>query len=185
MDRERRELAQAKRDNRIPYLQGSQDDPGWYGGKIHFAGRLVSNSGGRDTFTVELEQPVIATSSRFTRRFGSHRFVRIRIDTKTAHEKAKSIHEYFQAPFIISGRVFRAFHAKENTVFLFMTNEVIERSPATDGPSPRVRYRIREPTTSPERDDFSLSDFLQWHNPTDIKQNAEQVCTFTINVLVY
>ena len=102
------------------------------------------------------------------RRFGSRRFIRARIQKDALNQKGNLLSEYFRRPFIIGGAVFRAFYAKEQNVFLFRTNErVVTRDKGV--------LSVCSPSTRNARKDFSLMDFLNWHN--NLELNSEQVFT--------
>ncbi|KAF9478503.1 hypothetical protein BDN70DRAFT_44221 [Pholiota conissans] len=137
-------------------------EPGWYGGKIHFGGRIKSLSkdksvsAKKSSYEIVLDSCSLSTSSRFTRRFGSWSFVRIKIPQDTFHSANNNLNEFFKKPFVIWGQVYRACYAKRDNVFLFLTNELYPLGP-----------------TIPGR--FSLSDFVNWHNP--IEHNAKQLMT--------
>ena len=102
----------------------NEDDKDWYGGKVHFTAKVV---GGRDKkgFSLVLDRPTLGSSNRFMRRFGSRRFIRVRIQKDALMQKGGGLFEYFRRPFIIAGVVFRAFFAKEQNVFLVRTNESV------------------------------------------------------------
>ncbi|KAJ8488013.1 hypothetical protein ONZ51_g3830 [Trametes cubensis] len=138
-------------------------DPDWYGGRIHFTAQLHKDKG-NDDFRFVLDRPELGSSNRFARRFGSRRFIRVRVH-KDLLRNAKELREYFKQPFIIGGAVFRAFYAKEQNVFLFRTNErVVTRDKGV--------LSVCSPPTRNARKDFSLMDFLNWHN--NLELNSEQ-----------
>lgn len=62
---------------------------------------------------------------------------------------------FFRRPFIIAGRVFRAFLEKEKNVFFFMTNENSDPGLVLDTVSQKL----------------SIDDFLNWHNPIELNKN--------------
>lgn len=134
----------------------------WYGGSVCFPAR-VKKAGPSESFTLDLLPPTLGPSTRFTRAFGSHSFVRVKLDQGMVLREGRNLIEFFQTPFIIGGRVFRAFYAKENTVHLFMTNETVvvnkEGSPVV--------------ATNSKHEGMSVMEFLQWHN--DPYHNSAQV----------
>lgn len=154
------------------------DDKEWYGGKVHFTGRLRYDHKTKQ-FDVILERPYLFSSTRFARRFGSDAFVRLRVDSRVLYQHGKTVREYVKKPLLISGRVFRAFYAKEETIFFFRTNDVVDTSQVEDaGPAIRVR-EPQGPSTDPLA--LSLIDFLHWHNPVSLNDN--QVCTALVIIL--
>ena len=90
-----------------------------------FTGRLSFDNEPKIT----LDKPYIFSSTRFSRRFGSDAFVRVRIDPKALHNHGKEVRDYVRRPLVIRGRVYRSFFAKEDTVFFFHTHEVVEPAP--------------------------------------------------------
>lgn len=162
----------------LTYLHDAED--GDYGGKVHFTARLKFSESGNHR--IELNRPFLGTSCRFSRRFGSHSFVRIRIDKDTIFRSDHHLVKYFQRPFIIGGWVFRAFYSKEYNVFLFKTNEVVHTIPSGSASPGQPGLCIRGPhkTGSGSTVGLSLLEFLQWHN--DISLNSAQVCNRLIDL---
>jgi hypothetical protein len=140
-------------------LGHSTDYPGWYGGKVEFRAKLQKDEK-TNSYKIVLERCMLGTSCRFTRRFGSKSFLRIKIPSRILHSNTNGLIAYFRNPFVIWGRIFRAFYAKDDNVFLFRTNEIFDES------------HIR-PDHFPG---FSLLQFIEWHNPLEFNRN--QVCTF-------
>ncbi|KAI0711161.1 RNA dependent RNA polymerase-domain-containing protein [Cerioporus squamosus] len=118
------------------------EDPSWYGGKVHFTAKVIVDKEKKDDFRLVLDRPTLGTSNRFMRRFGSRRFIRVRIQKDALMQKGGTLAEYFYRPFVISGAVFRAFFAKEQNVFLFRTNEVM-----------------------------SLFELIEWHNDLELNND--------------
>jgi hypothetical protein len=148
----------------------------WYGGKVHFSIRLVlpkeASTGGKRpqlwaNLTYVLDEAKLASSTQFSRQFGSKRFLRLRVPDTLLYNNAGLV-EFCKRPFIFFSWVFRAFYAKGSTVFLVKTNEVLENLP--DG-----SLGIRPPSTHTRNNlDFSFHEFFQWHNPLEL--NVNQVC---------
>ncbi len=141
------------------------DKPGWYGGKVHFTAKVVVDKEKKDDFRLVLDRPTLGTSNRFMRRFGSRRFIRVRIQKDALMQKGNRLADYFYRPFVISGAVFRAFFAKEQNVFLFRTNEVVQE---LDG-----IVQVVPPSGPPAHGEISLFELIKWHN--DLKFNNDQV----------
>ncbi|KAH8114962.1 RNA dependent RNA polymerase-domain-containing protein [Phellopilus nigrolimitatus] len=145
---------------------GCSGSSSWYGGKVHFIGKLkeAGKKDGKHNFTIELDRPELGPSSRFARRFGSHSFLRVNIKKDILNNKnmADDLAAFFYRPFVINGRVYRGLLSKEHSVFLYMTNERVENrrivSPKDDVDSPGGQ--------------MSLLRFLNWHNP--LKENQNQ-----------
>jgi RNA-dependent RNA polymerase len=147
-----------------PYagLGFSSEKPDWHGGKVIFRGilREIDSSDNQPAYSVFLLPPELGSSCRFARRFGSSAILRIKVSSVLLLKKNNRVVEYFLHPFILSGRVFRAFFAKDNTVFLVQTNETVDGLKISS--SMKLDGRL------------SLPEFLQWHNPFEVNQN--QVC---------
>ena len=136
-------------------LGNNSDYPGWYGGKIEFRAKLEKL--GAKQYKIVLEDCVLGASCRFTRRFGSWSFLRIKVPLDVFHESENGLGLFFKRPFVLWGRVFKTFYAKDQTVFLFRTNE----------PCPGLDSR------GSNLPGLSLQEFLMWHNP--LQENSKQV----------
>ena len=139
----------------------------WYGGKVHFTAKLMVTKG---DFKLSLDRPQLGTSNRFVRRFGSRRFIRVRIQKDALYQKGASLLEYFLRPLIIGNAVFRAFFAKEQTVFLIRTNEEVH------GYNENVR--LITPSGPTANGDMAFMEFIKWHN--DLNINKDQVLSTCI-----
>ncbi|KAG2159654.1 RNA dependent RNA polymerase-domain-containing protein [Suillus bovinus] len=125
----------------------------WYGGKIQQAARIVRAG---SSFKLELEKPEIRRSHRFARFLGSRRILQIRVPDNLIYDT--EVPKFLQSSkFVLCGRVFVPFHAKEGNVYLFETNENIDRQThPDDGDAHRL----------------TLHEFVQWHNP--LRLNSKQ-----------
>ncbi|KAG2116227.1 RNA dependent RNA polymerase-domain-containing protein [Suillus cothurnatus] len=121
----------------------------WYGGKIQQVARVVKAG---TSFKFELEKPEIRRSHRFARFLGSRRILQVRVPDNLTYDKVGSALREFliSSKFVLCGRVFVPFHAKEGSVYLFETNQNIDRrTKPGDGDSHRL----------------TLYQFVKWHNP--------------------
>ncbi|KAJ7039848.1 RNA dependent RNA polymerase-domain-containing protein [Mycena alexandri] len=126
-----------------------------YGGKICFSGNIEIDASKR--VKVVLERCVLTSSCRLYRRFGSSSFLRLRVPMKTLHSGDNGLKDFFRRPFIVFGSVFRAFYAKDGTVFLFKTKET---------------YHNSDNAIHDSNNGLSLFEFLEDFNP--LKLNADQ-----------
>ena len=133
----------------------------WHGGRIQQVGRLVRAQG---RFSIQLEKPEIRRSHRFSRFLGSRRILQVRVaddilyKDKLGDEVRRLL---YTSKFVLCGRVFLPFHAKEGSMYLLETSQDYERVPRKlDGDHLRI----------------SLKDFVQWHNPLNL--NQQQVREF-------
>ena len=76
-----------------------------------------------------LDHPTLGPSSRFTRCYGSSWLIRVKVSTGvlSRSDKVKELKKLLLRPLILTGQVFRFFHAKsmkkDTSVFLMATNE--------------------------------------------------------------
>ncbi|KAG6832945.1 hypothetical protein H0H92_004829 [Tricholoma furcatifolium] len=150
LDREEAALARDK----YAGLGHSDVAPGWYGGKVDFRAKLEKGENGH--YDIRLERSTLGPSCRFSRRFGSSSILRVKADTKKC---TTGLMDFFRKPFVLWTSVFRAFYAKDGSVFLFKTNERL------------VNDEIL-PDQHPEG--LSLLDLLDFHNPMDHIKNQNQ-----------
>ncbi|KAG2107049.1 RNA dependent RNA polymerase-domain-containing protein [Suillus discolor] len=121
----------------------------WYGGKIQQVARVVKAG---TSFKFELEKPEIRRSHRFARFLGSRRILQVRVPDNLTYDKVGSALREFliSSKFVLCGRVFVPFHAKEGSMYLMETNQNIDRQANLgDGDSHRL----------------TLYQFVEWHNP--------------------
>ncbi|OAX39662.1 hypothetical protein K503DRAFT_716030 [Rhizopogon vinicolor AM-OR11-026] len=128
----------------------------WYGGKIQQVARVVKAG---KSFKFELEKPEIRRSHRFARFLGSRRILQVRVPENIMYEKVgPGVRDFLMSSkFVLCGRVYVPFHAKDGSLYLFETKENIDRQ------------------TNPDDGDchrMTLYDFVQWHNP--LKLNSKQ-----------
>ncbi|KAN0061910.1 hypothetical protein ACQY0O_005905 [Thecaphora frezii] len=143
LDREQRALASNKFAGLGVFGDSSSDDT--YGGKVIFEGEICwtqrdfarasdhASSGG--PFRVRLSPPRLGPSCRFTRRFGSERFIRLKVDGRLLKELQKfqradkdslcqAFLAYLLRPFRLLGRVYRPLFVKDDTIWLFQVEEL-------------------------------------------------------------
>ncbi|KAF8582337.1 hypothetical protein K439DRAFT_1618397 [Ramaria rubella] len=131
---------------------------GWYGGRVQFIARLKEREKGNGKthflpYEVSLLKPELGPSNRFARRFGSRRFIRVRIP-KNITGTGNQLIEYFKKPFLLNHRVFRAFSAKDNNVFLVESDE-----------GPRESSKAKISRSVPP---LTFLDFVKHHNPLEL-----------------
>jgi RNA-dependent RNA polymerase len=140
--------------NEFAGLGFSQEEPNWYGGKVEFRATLQDTSSTDiPQYKIVLQRPVLGTSCRFTRRFGSQSFLRVKIPSALLNKRDHDLVRFLSRPFILTGYVFRAFYAKKDHVFLFKTCEVY------DGKN------VSEPMVTGRKSDLTFQQFIDWHNP--------------------
>lgn len=139
--------------NEMAGLGLSEEAPDWFGGKVHFTGKLIAEKHKKPPFKVVLKTPELGPSDRFARRWGSDRFLTLSLSKDVLRTEEKVI-DFLCHPFVLGDRVFRAFDAKDGNVFMFCTNEIVEGR------------RINTNRTLPGG--LSLQEFLAWHNPLEL-----------------
>ncbi|KAF9465114.1 RNA dependent RNA polymerase-domain-containing protein [Collybia nuda] len=141
-------------------LGHSIDNPGWYGGRVEFRGKLHKESKGKyNSYKIVLDRCSLGPSCRFARRFGSSNFLRIKIPAAILHHNDNDLNLFFSKPFVLWGRIFRSFYAKDDTVFLFRTNEIMNAAQIVPAGVAGL----------------SLLQFIDWHNP--LEPNSNQTMT--------
>lgn len=135
-------------------FQGFRD---WYGGKIQQAGRLVKEAG---SLKIKLEKMESRRSHRFGRYYGSRRFLHIRVSKDLIQKEREDVRRFFRQKFVLCGRIFVAFHAKERHVYLVETDENYDRQPQQ---------------WCGDHHRQSFNQFINWHNPLEVVKNTKQV----------
>ncbi|TFK75829.1 hypothetical protein BDN72DRAFT_785862 [Pluteus cervinus] len=137
--------------------------PGWHGGKVLLRGILQHIKTNRRRsiakpaqYMIQLERAELGPSTRFSRRFGSRSFFRLKVSKEVLRDV--DFDTFFQRPVILCGDVFRAFYAKDTNAFYFRTNETYNEK---TGISPGISSPVS----------FSIVDFLEWHNPIEHNKN--------------
>ncbi|KAL4070840.1 RNA dependent RNA polymerase-domain-containing protein [Scleroderma citrinum] len=139
---------------------------GWYGGKVHFTASIKLDAGGTkkgaesSNYRIVLNRPELGSSTRFSREFGSHSILRVRVSRQLINKAQSALVKFFSQRFLLCGIVYRVFYAKDNSVFLWATDESCGL--------PQLPRHARPPP-------LSLMDFLNWHNP--ILHNQSQSMT--------
>ncbi|KAG2154722.1 RNA dependent RNA polymerase-domain-containing protein [Suillus clintonianus] len=153
------------REHELAFAMGDSFDgfqrqaDGWYGGKVHFGATLkaIDKKTTTPEYRIQLSPPELGPSSRLARQYGSKNFLRVKVPRNILNKSQHGLVEFFSQHFLLCGLVYRAFYAKDGTVFLVATNSSTGcgRIPSHAHPTPP-----------------SLEDFLEWHNP--LYYNAAQ-----------
>ncbi|GLB43650.1 putative RNA-dependent RNA polymerase [Lyophyllum shimeji] len=136
-------------------LRGTwRDEPDWYGGRVQQLARLAHHEG---TYKIHLDPMEKRRSYRMARHYASRRILQLRIPDEMILKEGEKVKQFLLQKFVLCGRVFVPFFAKENGVYLVETDEDYERRPvAAFGDN----YRK------------SLKALIQWHN--DLELNKDQ-----------
>ncbi|RDX50511.1 hypothetical protein OH76DRAFT_1348782 [Lentinus brumalis] len=127
----------------------------WYGGQVQQVARLEQTDG---SFRLVLAKMEMRKSHRFARFLGSRRLLQISVPATLMFERGDALREFFRQRFILCGRVFVVLGAKDSKAFLMEIPEDYERSCHVPGDEQRM----------------SLEDFIDWHNPLRLPDNANQ-----------
>lgn len=112
----------------VTYLHNQRD--GWFGGNVSFSGSILLRDG---KAIVQLQLPYKAASCRFSRRFGSSRFLRLRVkrlslegaDRKSDKEEdSKALEGLLSRPFCIFDRFFHFLCAKDLHLFEVRSGDI-------------------------------------------------------------
>lgn len=133
---------------------GCNPDSDWYGGKVDIPARLKITQDGN--YKIVLEQPRLGASTRFKRQYRSKSFLFVKIPLDIRRKPKNQLMEYFKRPFILMGRVYRAFMLNEDTVHLFLAAD---------------NFTVSDPVSLFDVNRFW--DFMMWHN--SIRMNCNQV----------
>jgi RNA-dependent RNA polymerase len=110
-------------------------------------------------WNIAVDRPELSSSDGFRREAGSAAFIRARCDSQLAYHPR--LREILRRPFVLAGRVYRAFRRKDSSVFLVEVDEVLR---GYARPPPRYgRYRVPR----------SFFAFVDAHNPRAL--NGKQV----------
>ncbi|KAK0185175.1 RNA dependent RNA polymerase-domain-containing protein, partial [Armillaria mellea] len=130
-----------------------QGETHWYGGQIQQIGHLIQvKKEEKKDFEVEMQPLEMCKSTRFTRYLGSRRVFQIRVsDNLLMNEKTETeVRDFLARKFVICGRVFVPWVAKEGSLYLVEGNEDYKR---TGQEWCGDQYRLSYPA------------ILEWHNP--------------------
>ncbi|EPQ25716.1 uncharacterized protein PFL1_06710 [Pseudozyma flocculosa PF-1] len=126
---------------------GASPDPrdDWFGGKVHFEAQVALAEGAQHKgwkpsavtqdvkFEVRLLPPRLGASCRLTRRFGSERFIRLKVAPSLlkslqrydpSKEAERDFRDFLLRPFHILGRIFRPCLVKESAIWLLQVDEM-------------------------------------------------------------
>ncbi|KDQ15608.1 hypothetical protein BOTBODRAFT_157888 [Botryobasidium botryosum FD-172 SS1] len=138
---------------------GCSSDDNWFGGKIQQRATITlrsspvlhsSSLSPGDRFEIRLAPQEKGRSTRFGRAFGSRRLIQVSASKDIMYKHLDELMEYMTKGFVINGRVFRAFFAKDNHIYLTETAEDYERKA---DPNEGDHFRL------------SLIAFIDWFAP--------------------
>ncbi|KAI0033844.1 RNA dependent RNA polymerase-domain-containing protein [Vararia minispora EC-137] len=131
----------------------------WYGGRIQQVIRLEAHSNGPRPYSLHLEPPEMKRSFRIARLVSSRRILVVKTSTKSEKGKKKSQYppgDILARRFILLGRVYVPFCAKDGHVYMVETNEDFGRTPrVAQGDFSRLSFR----------------DFVRVNNPISLNSS--------------
>jgi RNA-dependent RNA polymerase len=165
LDREQASI-QAQDTSGLGTLDGNSG--GWFGGKVQQQMSLFlrhnfpADRPFEERVAIRLLPQEKGPSRRFARYFGSRRILQLKIPKEIVNEHQRDLISYLTKGFVLLGRVFRAFHAKERKVYFLETNEIYDgrKSLAPEGDTERI----------------SFDEFILLYNQID--PQSSQVCRF-------
>lgn len=86
---------------------------------IHYKGMLALSS--FKAPVIELRPPRIGASNRFSRKYGDHRFLELKLNRTSHVSLIRKNKDYFLKPFLLMDRTYRFLFVKDDTVILFAT----------------------------------------------------------------
>lgn len=89
---------------------------------------------------IELRPPRVGASNRFSRKYGDHRFLELKLNRASHVSLIKKNQDFFLKPFLLMGRTYRFLFVKDDTIILF----------ATEGP---------------DLEPISIRQVINWHIP--------------------
>ncbi|KAL0570301.1 hypothetical protein V5O48_011665 [Marasmius crinis-equi] len=104
-------------------LEDTQENPSskyYFGGKIDFAARLRKEE---SSYSLSVQGAVLAQSNKLKRRFGSTSVLKCKIPNDLTKEGAEIADFFSGRAVVLWSWVYRAFAAKEGSIFLYKTNE--------------------------------------------------------------
>ncbi len=127
-------------------FQGKEN---WYGGQIQQIGHVVE-CGERGIYKVIIQPLTQTRSTRFARFLGSRRLFQLRVSDRLAQNDKVGINEFLSQKFVLCGRVFVPWVAKEGSLYLVECEENYARESCEwCGDQFRKTY----------------ASILEWHNP--------------------
>ncbi|KAF8899369.1 RNA dependent RNA polymerase-domain-containing protein [Infundibulicybe gibba] len=148
---DREQLAIMENRSRGLGLMGEwHGDPDWHGGRIQQIARLQKDDG---EYSIRLEPLEKRRSHYYARCHGSRRIIQLRVPDALLKSDMKLIRDFMAQKFILLGRVFVPFVAKEGSLYLVETSEDWRRQ---NNMLCGDQYRV------------SFHEFIHQHNPLDL-----------------
>ncbi|KII94231.1 hypothetical protein PLICRDRAFT_675257 [Plicaturopsis crispa FD-325 SS-3] len=126
----------------------------WYGGKIQQVARVALDNNNKE-LTIRLEKMEMRKSTAAARFLSSRRMLQIRVPADLMRSRGAQVRQFLQQRFVLCGRMFVPFHAKDRSVYLMEINEDYER-------------KHERPSSFADDSRISLEDFINWANPLHV-----------------
>ncbi|KAF9025804.1 hypothetical protein BDZ89DRAFT_1068052 [Hymenopellis radicata] len=148
---------------------GLMEEQNWYGGQIQQIGHVVQcGERGSASYRVVIQPLTQTKSTRFARFLGSRRLFQLRVSDRLAQNDKDEINEFLSQKFVLCGRVFVPWVAKEGSLYLVECEENYERESCKwCGDQFRKTY----------------ASILEWHNPPQGNDSQPLAKYVTRNVL--
>ncbi|KAG6864804.1 hypothetical protein C0991_007027 [Blastosporella zonata] len=158
LDREQAAIMENK-DRGLGLMELWHGENNWYGGRIQQIAHIIVGENGN--YKIRLKPMEKRRSYRLARFLGSRRVLQLKIPKDLVLKENKKIKGFMQHKFILCGRVFVPFFAKDSAAYLIETNENKDRKSM-----PYCGDKCR----------YSFKDIVNWHNRLDL--NVDQVCYY-------
>ncbi|THH18623.1 hypothetical protein EW146_g2394 [Bondarzewia mesenterica] len=119
----------------------------WFGGKIHQTVRITPTSS--TTYSLRLEKPKISKSHRVARYLGSRHILEIKLPEMGKFDPNSQSRKMLLDKFVLCGRVYVPFDAKDGKVYAVETTE---------------NYGRRSDNSQGDDHRLSFQQFIQWYN---------------------
>lgn len=147
--------------------------PNWYGGQVQQIARITHftrpHGDSRPPYDITIEPLEQRKSSRIPRLLGSVGALQLRVPKDMMHgEASENLQKFLHQKFVICGRVFLPYHAKEGKVYMMQSNE---------------DYQRRSQKYCGDQFRMSLAEFVGWHNPLPLNYKQVSHSCFIVIVL--
>ncbi|KAG6907475.1 hypothetical protein DXG01_008811 [Tephrocybe rancida] len=152
LDREQDAIME-NRDRGLGLMGPWKGDDNWYGGQVQQLARIIL---GDDGYKIRLEPMEKRRSYRLARFLSSRRILQLRVPKELVLKENAKVKGFMRQKFILCGRVFVPFFAKDHATYLVETDDNHERK-AMAWCGDKFRR--------------SFKDIINWHNRLDLNVN--------------
>ncbi|EJD33391.1 hypothetical protein AURDEDRAFT_177525 [Auricularia subglabra TFB-10046 SS5] len=148
---------------------GGRDPDGWYGGRVTFSTLLDLDQGSTEGVVATLNEPVLGSSMRFARRFGSDRLLRVHLTTRLRKNMGhEALVKLFERPWVMHSCVYRFLQLKDHSILMLRTDETLQDLDVSEDIF-RPRRGGERPVEVGKR--LTIDSFFEWYNPPGLNQH--------------